>query len=389
MTLGGVVVVIVQVAFVVGCAPLGVGLFRTVRARLEGRVGPPIVQPWRDLRKLWAKERIAPEHTKLGLLGGSDPARRRASLVIAMILPLASTASPLDHVGDLFAVVSLFLVGTFVLALAGLDPGTAFGGMGASREMTVAALAEPTLLLAVFAISGRAGSSNLASIVTATLHAPRTVVSLPSLLALVALAIAALAECGRMPVDNPSTHLELTMIHEAMVLEYAGPDLALVELAAVDAVVAVRDVARQPVRTVRHRDDHRVVGGRDRRGRPRRQARVRRGRARHVRGLYVAKIRLFRVPELLAVSFVVAFLAVTASSFLDMSLPTDTYLPIARPHRRRRAGRRRPGSVAPQLASDRADPGRARRGGRDRGARSSVSTVARPVIWSSPACSSW
>ena len=181
MTLGGVVVVMVQVALAVGCAPLGVGLLRTVRARLEGRVGPPIVQPWRDLRKLWAKERIAPEHTSWVFLA-APILLVSSALVIAAILPLASTASPLDHVGDLFAVVSLFLVGTVVLALGGLDPGTAFGGMGASREMTVAALAEPTLLLAVFAISGRVGSSNLAAIVTATLHAParRCVVAEPA-----------------------------------------------------------------------------------------------------------------------------------------------------------------------------------------------------------------
>ncbi len=314
MTFGGVVVVIVQVGLAVGCAPLGVGLLRTVRARLEGRAGPPIVQPWRDLRKLWAKERIAPEHTSW-VFSTAPILLVSSALVIAAILPLASTASPLDHVGDLFAVVSLFLVGTVVLALGGLDPGTAFGGMGASREMTVAALAEPTLLLAVFAISGRAGSSNLASIVTATLHAPRTVVSLPSLLALVALAIAALAECGRMPVDNPSTHLELTMIHEAMVLEYAGPDLALVELAAgmrlllfatllVNLFVPFGIATTTALPAVALGAAVLVV----------KLAFV--GIVLATFEVFTAKIRLFRVPELLAVSFVVAFLAVTASSFL-------------------------------------------------------------------------
>ena len=117
------------------------------------------------------------------------------------------------------------------LALAGLDTGTAFGGMGASREMTVTALVEPTILLAVFALSVRVGSSNLAAIVGATVHDPRAVISPASLLAAVALAVVTMAEAGRLPVDNPSTHLELTMIHEAMVLEYAGPDLALVEWA--------------------------------------------------------------------------------------------------------------------------------------------------------------
>ncbi len=314
MSVRGVVVVAVQVGIAVGCAPLLVGLLRGVRARLEGRAGPPIVQPWRDLRKLWSKERIAPEHSSW-VFATAPLVLVSSALVIAAIVPLVSTASPFGRTGDLFAVVSLFLLGTVALALAGLDPGTAFGGMGASREMTVAALAEPTLLLAVFAISGRAGSSNLGAIVVATLHAPRAVASVQGLLALVAFAIAALAECSRLPVDNPSTHLELTMIHEAMVLEYAGPDLALMELAAamrlllfmtllvnlfgpfgIATSTALPAVAVAAVALVAKLA---VVGV---------------GLAAFE--VFTAKIRLFRVPELLAVSFVVAFLAVTASSFL-------------------------------------------------------------------------
>ena len=132
-----------------------------------------------------------------------------------------TTRSALDQIGDLFAVVYLLLLGTVFLALAGVDTGTAFGGMGSSRAMTVAAVAEPSILLAIFALSVNAGSSNLGAIVTSTLSHPRTVASPESLLAFGALGIVALAETGRLPVDNPSTHLELTMIHEAMILEYA------------------------------------------------------------------------------------------------------------------------------------------------------------------------
>ena len=210
----------------------------------------------------------------------------------------------------------MFLLGTVFLALAGLDPGTVFGGMGASREMTVAALAEPTLLLAVFAIAGRAGSSNLdgdrhrdACTHRAASCRPRACWrSSP-------LTIAALAECARLPVDNPSTHLELTMIHEAMVLEYAGPDLALVELAAgmrlllfgvllvnlfvpwgIATTTALPSIAIGAVALVAKLA---VLGV-----------------ALAVFEVFTAKIRLFRVPELLAVSFVVAFLAVTAAAFL-------------------------------------------------------------------------
>jgi formate hydrogenlyase subunit 4 len=314
MTARGTVAVVVQLAVAIGCAPLLIGWVRRVRARLEGRAGPSIVQPWRDLSKLWSKERIAPEHT--GWVFALAPIVLVASaLVIAAIMPLVTTASALGDVGDLFAVVSLLLLGTVFLALAGLDPGGAFGGMGSSREMTVAALAEPTLLLAVFAVSGRAGSSNLSAIVNATLDSPRTVLAVQSLLAAVALGIAALAECSRLPVDNPSTHLELTMIHEAMVLEYAGPDLALVELAAgmrlllfgallvnlfvpwgIATSTALPSVVAGAVILVVKLV---VLGG---------------GLA--LFEVFTAKIRLFRVPELLAVSFVVAFLAVTAAAFL-------------------------------------------------------------------------
>ena len=157
----------------------------------------------------------------------------------AGVAPFVTTASALDPVADLFAVVALLALGTVALALAGIDTGTAFGGMGASREMTIMALVEPTLLVAIFALSVPVGSTNLAAIVTATLNDPAQVFSPASLLAAVALVVVTVAETGRLPVDNPSTHLELTMVHEAMILEYAGPDLALVELGLVDAADGV------------------------------------------------------------------------------------------------------------------------------------------------------
>src|SRR5207245_11319773 len=200
------------------------------------------------------------------------------------------------------------------LALAGLDPGSAFGGMGASREVTVAALAEPTLALAIFALARGAGSTNLGEIAARTIADPLSAVSPGHLLAFAALFIVMLAETGRLPIDNPATHLELTMIHEAMVLEYSGRYLALIEWAAAlkllvffallgnlflpwGVAVAATPVAltlalgslllKLAVIAV-------VVA---------------------VLETRVAKLRLFRVPELLSVSFVLALLAVT-SSFL-------------------------------------------------------------------------
>ena len=218
----------VVVAFV--GAPLLVGVMRP-RASPTGRARRPAPHPaLAGHPQAGGKERII-SSTPAGF-SRSRPSSCGHSALVAGIVPFMTTRSALDQVGDLFAVVYLLLLGTVFLALAGVDPGTAFGGMGSSRAMTVAAVAEPSILLAIFALSVNAGSSNLGAIVTSTLSHPRTVASPESLLAFGALGIVALAETGRLPVDNPSTHLELTMIHEAMILEYAGADLALVELAA-------------------------------------------------------------------------------------------------------------------------------------------------------------
>src|SRR5262249_18727136 len=146
-----------------------------------------------------------------------------STVAVALLVPILVVPPPFDAVGDLLVVVYLLLLGTFFLSLAGLDPGSAFGGMGSSREMTVAGLSEPTVALAIFALALSAGSTNLGQIVMSG----RAAVSPGHLLAFLALFIVTLAETGRLPIDNPSTHLELTMIHEAMVLEYSGRYLAL------------------------------------------------------------------------------------------------------------------------------------------------------------------
>ena len=141
-------------------APLVVGLMRQVRARCEGRAGGGLLQPWRDLRKQLRKQQITPRGTT-----SCSPRPRQSlagtTLLIAAVAPLVATGSPLDPIADLFAVVGLLFLGTVALTLAGIDTGTSFGGMGASREITIAALVEPTILLAVFALSVPAGSANL------------------------------------------------------------------------------------------------------------------------------------------------------------------------------------------------------------------------------------
>jgi formate hydrogenlyase subunit 4 len=308
---------ILQVLVVTVGAPLLTGVMRQVRARLEGRAGPGVGQPWRDLRKLLRKEPVAP--------GGTSELFRTAPLVlfattvvVAAVAPFVTAGSAIRPAADLFAVAALLALGTAVLALAAIDTGTAFGGMGASREMTITALVEPTLLVSVFALSVPAGSTNLSAIVTATLRDPAHVLSPASLLAAVALGLVTVAETGRLPVDNPATHLELTMVHEAMTLEYAGPDLALIELASAMRLCVFLGLlaslfapwgiatALTPLALAAGTGAFAVKVGLL-------------GAALAAGEVFMAKLRLFRVPELLAGSFLLALLAVTASYFLPAS----------------------------------------------------------------------
>jgi formate hydrogenlyase subunit 4 len=220
-----------QCVLTIAAAPGLIGLVRWIKARLQGRLGSSPLQPYRDLRKLLQKEVIV--STNASWIFRATPYILFGSMVvISLIVPLIAAPLPFDALGDLIVVVYLLLLGTFFLSLAGLDPGTAFGGMGASREMTVAALAEPALALAIFGLSVGAGSTNLGQIVARTLADPGSTLSPGHLLAFTSLFIVMLAETGRLPVDNPATHLELTMIHEAMILEYSGRYLALIEWAA-------------------------------------------------------------------------------------------------------------------------------------------------------------
>ncbi|MHB1710325.1 MAG: respiratory chain complex I subunit 1 family protein, partial [Acidimicrobiales bacterium] len=192
-----------------------------------GRVGPPVHQPLLDLRKLFAKQRVRPEHATWVFAAG-PVVLAGSAVVVAVMAPLVTTHPPLGQSSDFFAIVFLLLLGSVFMALGALDTGTPFGGMGASRVMTIGALAEPALLVAILALAIPAHTSNLPALVRLGLADPQAIASPERILALCAFVVVILAESGRLPVDNPSTHLELTMIHEAMVLEYAGADLGLV-----------------------------------------------------------------------------------------------------------------------------------------------------------------
>ncbi|MCC6141767.1 MAG: NADH-quinone oxidoreductase subunit H [Nitrospira sp.] len=221
-----------QVIVLLAVSPFLVGLIRKVKARFQCRQGAGVFQPYADLAKLFHKQPVL--STTTSWIFTATPYILFASTLSAgLLVPTLSSQAPLNFAGNIIALVYLLALGTFFLILAGLDAGSAFGGMGGSREAIVASLTEPTMILSVFTIALTAGSTNLSTIVhkTALLEGIVTDPS-PHLMALAALFIVTLAETGRVPVDNPATHLELTMIHEAMVLEYSGRYLALVEWAA-------------------------------------------------------------------------------------------------------------------------------------------------------------
>jgi formate hydrogenlyase subunit 4 len=218
-----------QMLVVLALAPLLTGYVRKLKARLVGRRGPALVQPYRDLLRLLRKEAVL-AHSASWLFRVAPYLVFAATWVAAALVPTFATGLLFSYSTDMIAIVALLAAARFMLALAGLDVGTSFGGIGSSREMMIASLAEPAMLMVVFTLSLLAGSTQLSSIAAFMQGGVGLRVSLA--LALVALVMVALAENARIPVDNPATHLELTMVHEAMVLEYSGRHLALIEAAA-------------------------------------------------------------------------------------------------------------------------------------------------------------
>jgi len=219
-----------QMALVLLLAPLLTGFVRLVKARLLRRRGPPLLQPYRDLLRLLRKEVVLADNASW-LFRVTPYLVFAATWVAAALIPTFATGLMFSWTADLIAIVALLASARFFLALAGMDVGTSFGGIGSSREMMIAALAEPAMLLIVFALALVAGATQLSS-VAAFMSSPEVGLRVSLAMALVALVMVALAENARVPVDNPATHLELTMVHEAMVLEYSGRHLAMIELAA-------------------------------------------------------------------------------------------------------------------------------------------------------------
>jgi formate hydrogenlyase subunit 4 len=219
-----------QMLLVLALAPLLTGFIRTFKARLLRRRGPALLQPYCDLNKLLRKEVVLADSSSW-LFRVAPYVIFAAVWVAAALVPTFASGLLFSWTADLIAIVALLGTARFFLALAGLDVGTSFGGIGASREMMIASLAEPAMLMMVFTVSLLAGTTQLSSI-TQFMLAEGVGLRVSLSLAMLALIMVAIAENARIPVDNPATHLELTMVHEAMVLEYSGRHLAMIELAA-------------------------------------------------------------------------------------------------------------------------------------------------------------
>jgi formate hydrogenlyase subunit 4 len=215
---------------VLAIAPLFQGFTRKVRARILGRRGPPALQPYRDIYRLIQKEVVLADNASW--LFRSVPYLVFATTWVAVsLIPTFASGLLFTWSADLIAIVGLLATGRFFLALAGLDIGTSFGGIGSSREVMIASLAEPAFITVVFTVSLVARSTDLSAI-SVFMHSSVIGLRVSLAMALVSLMMIAIAENGRIPIDNPATHLELTMVHEAMVLEYSGRHLAMIELAA-------------------------------------------------------------------------------------------------------------------------------------------------------------
>ncbi|MGE0626490.1 MAG: respiratory chain complex I subunit 1 family protein [Hyphomicrobiaceae bacterium] len=306
-----------QMLLVLAIAPGIVGITRIAKARLMRRQGPPLLQPYRDLIKLARKETIVADSASW-LFRVAPYLIFALTWVAAALIPTFASGLMFNWAADVIAIVAILGAARALLALAGMDVGTSFGGIGSSREMTIATLAEPAMLLVMLTVSLAAGSTRLPEVANYFLTQPLAIrVSLA--MALVALIIVALAENARIPVDNPATHLELTMIHEAMVLEYSGRHLAMIEAAAQLKLVAYLSLIASlfvpfgmapagagisawlsggAIYVLKMAAGALVLG---------------------VWEISIAKMRVFRVSEFLGVAFIFAFLAILLS-FLTQEL---------------------------------------------------------------------
>ena len=225
-----IIICIIQIMLIPFASPLFIGIVRKIKAVFQNRAGASIFQPYKDLRKLFNKDEVISADASW-IFKFAPYIIFSVTIIIGASIPIFSTVFKDNPLSDFLTFVYLIALSTFFIALAGLDVGSAFGGFGSSREMTIAALTEGGLIFSLLALSFEAHSSNL-FVISDAISSISVISFIPILLAFLAFLIAMLSETARYPFDNPATHLELTMIHEAMILEYSGKRLALIEWAA-------------------------------------------------------------------------------------------------------------------------------------------------------------
>jgi len=213
-----------QTLFIIIISPLVSGIITKIKNNLRMRNGPGIFQPYHNFIKLFYKEEVVSE-TASWIFRITPFIVLASAITAALLIPVFTMAPYSGHIGDFILIIFILALGRFFLALSGLDAGSSFGGMGSSREMFLSSMAEPAAILAIFAVSLNAGTTNLGVI------SGLSAIKLSSIIASFSLLMVVIAETSRIPIDNQETHLELTMIHEAMVLEYSGRSLAFIELA--------------------------------------------------------------------------------------------------------------------------------------------------------------
>ncbi len=304
-------VVAAQLLLVLLGAPFVSGIIKKVKAFLQTRRGPGVFQTYYDILKLLRKDAVVSEHTTW-IFRATPYIVFLAVLAASALVPAVTTAMPLGYAGDVIVVIYLFALARFFSALAGLDAGGAFGGMGSSREMALSALAEPAMVLAVFTVALVLKSTNLATMAAASARMGLAAFTPAQLLAATAFLIIVLAESGRIPIDNPDTHLELTMIHEGMLLEYSGRYLGLMIWAhSVKQLLLLTLLANVffpwGVATSLNPAELLLAFGA--------YAAKILGLAVLIGGVesYFAKMRFFKVPELLGASFMLALLALASN----------------------------------------------------------------------------
>ena len=316
MNASGLVAQLTEIVLAILLAPLLSGWVNQCRAWLQNRRGPGLLQPYRVLAKLFEKE-VVLAHNASSLFRASPYLVFGCLVLAAAIVPTVGTDLPLNPAADAIALVGLLAVARLFIALAGMDVGTAFGSLGARREMMVGFLAEPALLMVLFTASLISHSSSLSTIVETLAH--REFVIYPSMaFAGVAFTMVSLAENARIPVDNPATHLELTMVHEAMVLEYSGRHLAMIEWAASLKLFVYSCIGLAlflPFGVAQGGDWLGLVLAL-----PALAAKLAAGGAALAAiEMVSAKMRIFRVPELLGMAFLLAVLGMLTHFLLEVN----------------------------------------------------------------------